>query len=180
MDREVRALNSQSASGSFWRLNTRRISPPRGFLQAHDQNNERSSRRTERHSRGPSSTGRAIAERDLAGSRPGQRHTLKSSVHLENGLLWAPVNLVIPARIVRPTNNQVTGTVMLDDQLAVGLGYHIRCPSRSAQFNSNGSRHHVLGRRILQMVPWPGLGGSFAMNEPSFVRPISHCQCGED
>ena len=43
-----------------------------------------------------------IAERDAAGSSPGQRHALKPTVDLEYGSLWTVVDLVEPAGVIRP------------------------------------------------------------------------------
>ena len=68
-----------------------------------------------------------IAERDAAGSSPGQRHALKPTVDLEYGSLWTVVDLVEPAGVIRPPDNQITGAVMFGDHRAVVPGFHLRC-----------------------------------------------------
>jgi hypothetical protein len=76
-----------------------------------------------------------IAERDAAGSSPGQRHALKPTVDLEYGALWTVVDLVEPAGVIRPPDNQITGAVMFDDHRAVVPGIHLRCLGRNAELD---------------------------------------------
>ena len=54
-----------------------------------------------------------VAERDAAGSSPGQRHALKSTIDLEYGSLWTVVDLVEPAAKVKGDSHQIWASLRL-------------------------------------------------------------------